>query len=179
MSTLQPRDRCEIDDRAAAAFDHFGNGIFRHQHHRGDIDAHRAIPGVDVDLDGVAARTGNADIVDENVEPAPGLHRAHHDRLARRRIAHIAFDDLRDAALDFDQSPGFFRPLRNHIHQHHTRAVPRKNHRGGAAVADTFRARAGAGNDGDLAFEAVVAANVGHRLHDVRFNGSNRMISAG
>src|SRR3954452_20137067 len=97
MTALEPRDRTEIDNRAAAALDHFRNGIFRHQHHRGDIDAHGLVPCGNIDLDGVAAWPGDADIVDEDVEPAPCLDRTRDDRLALRAIADVAFDDLADA----------------------------------------------------------------------------------
>src|SRR4030081_3860970 len=83
MAARQACDRTEIDDRAAAAPDHFGNRVFRHQHDRGDIDAHRAVPCLYVDLDGIAARPGDADIVDEDVEPAPGLRCARDNRLTR------------------------------------------------------------------------------------------------
>ena len=33
MAARQARDRAEIDDRATATRDHFGNRVFRHQHH--------------------------------------------------------------------------------------------------------------------------------------------------
>ena len=162
MAARQACDRAEIDDRAAAVPDHFGNRVFRHQHHGGDVDAHRAVPGVGINLDGVAARPGDADIVHQNVQPAPRRDGARDDRLTRGRIADVAFDGLRNAAFRRDQPRGFLRPLRNRIHQRDPRAVPRQNDRGSAAVSDALGARAGAGDDGDLALEPVVAANGCH-----------------
>jgi hypothetical protein len=67
---------------------------------------------------------------------------------------------LANAAFRLNQPPGFFRPLRYCIDQRDLCAVPRKNDRGGAAVADAFGARSSPGDNGDLAFEAIVAANV-------------------
>src|SRR3984893_12386966 len=40
--------------------------------------------------------------------------------------------------------------------------MPRQNDRSGTAVADTFRPRARAGDDGDLALEAVISADCRH-----------------
>src|SRR3979411_1967073 len=102
MAARQACDRTEIDDRAAAAPDHFGNRVFRHQHDGGDVDAHRAVPGLYVDLDGVAARPGDADIVDEDVEPAPGLHRERDDRLTGCGKADVTLDDFRHTAFRVD-----------------------------------------------------------------------------
>jgi hypothetical protein len=73
----------------------------------------RAILSCQLILDGVAARAGDADIVDEDVEPAPGLDGARRDRLARRGHADVPLDDLRGAAFGVDQSLGLLGPLRH------------------------------------------------------------------
>jgi hypothetical protein len=121
-----------------------------------------ALSRLDIDLDGIAARPGDADIVDENVEPAPGFHRARDDRLTGCGNADITLDDLRNTAFGIDQPSCLIRPLRNSIDQRHLRAVPRQNDRGGAAIADTLGTRTRTGDDGDLALEAVVSANCRH-----------------
>src|SRR6266404_7659840 len=84
------------------------------------------------------------------------------DRLTRCRNADVTLDDLRNTAFGVDQPFCLIRPLRNVIHQRHSRAVPRQNYRGRAAIADTFGTRTRAGDDGDLALEAVVSANCRH-----------------
>src|SRR3982075_4721532 len=167
MAARQACDRTEIDDRAATAPDHFGNGVFRHQHDRGDIDAHRTVPCLYVYLDGIAARPGDADIVDEDVEPAPGLRCARDNRLTRCGNADVTHDDLRHTAFCVDQALGLFRPWRSGGDQHHLRAVPRQNDRRSAAVADTLGTRTRAGDNGHLALETVVSANCSHDVRGV------------
>src|SRR5207253_11520432 len=103
-------------------------------------------------------------------EPSPRLNSARDDAAAGRRIADVALDDLADAALGFDQALRLFRPFRDGVDQRHLCTVPRKNHRGGAAVADAIRARSGAGHDGELALEAVVLADLGHVFSRPRFS---------
>src|SRR3546814_14364631 len=67
MPALEPGDRGDVDDRAAAALDHLRDRIACHQHHAGDVDVHRLRPALHVDLQRVAARAGDADLVDPDV----------------------------------------------------------------------------------------------------------------
>ena len=102
MAAEQPGVGGEVDDRAAAVTDHLGDGIFRHQHHRGDVDAHGVVPGLDVHVHRGAGRAADADIVHQDVEPAPGAHRLAHDALAVVRDGDVGEHDQRGAAFRLD-----------------------------------------------------------------------------
>jgi crotonobetainyl-CoA:carnitine CoA-transferase CaiB-like acyl-CoA transferase len=69
MTTSEPCDRGDVDNRSTAHGFHLRNAVLGHEHHRLDVDAHRVIPFLDVNIDRVASRTDDADIVHKNVHP--------------------------------------------------------------------------------------------------------------
>src|SRR5204863_24770 len=74
------------------------------------------VPGLGVDLDGVAARPSDADIIDQNVQPAPRLDGALDDRAATAALLAHAVDvqddviPVREGALDLAMGVGKFFP---------------------------------------------------------------------
>ena len=102
MAAAKTGNRCDVDDRSCALLAHLGNDVLGHQHHRRDIDAHRGVPSRGVDIDRTADRATDADVVDEDVDTAPGIDSRLHRSRARHLIGHVSDDDHRGAALGID-----------------------------------------------------------------------------
>jgi len=84
MAARQARDRAEIDDRATAARDHFrGIAYFAISIIEATLTRIALSHASDIDFDGVAARPGDADIVDENGRAAPGFRQCARRSLTR------------------------------------------------------------------------------------------------
>ena len=164
---VRPRGRsAEIDEMLTiappfAVLDHGGNRVFGKQEHCLDVDPHYApiLLGVLVDD---AAAAADADIVVEEVEPAPAVDGGLDQPLAFGLNGDVAGQRRSAATLGldhFDRSPG--KP-RIEIGHHHLGTGPRQQDRRGPAVADTIPRGAATADDRDLVSQASVVLAIFH-----------------
>ena len=140
MPANKPGRRRPVDDRPAAGLDHRRDGVLRHHDHRGDVDPHGAVPGLRIDLDGVAGRPGHADDVGQDVERTERFEGTLDGPPARSLVGHVGLDEDRLATLTDDDLARLLGPLRALVDQGDLGALAGKGDRGGLAIADARRA---------------------------------------
>ena len=106
----QRRDRGDVDDRAAlGGLDHRRDRVLGEQEHRLDVDLHDAAVFLGLLVDHAAA-AADADIVVEEVEPAPAIDRGVDQPLAVGFLGGVAGLGDGGAALGLDHLDGALRP---------------------------------------------------------------------
>ena len=113
------------------------------QEHRLDVDLHHAAVFLGLLVDHAAA-AADADIVVEEVEPAPAIDRGVDQPLAVGLLGHVAGMRGGMAALGLDHLDGAFGELHVEVGHQHLGAGARQQDRRGAAVADAVAGRAAA-----------------------------------
>jgi hypothetical protein len=106
----------------------------------------RGVPRRNVDIDRIPDGPADADVVDKDVEPAPGVDRRLDGSRARNRVGRIGGDDHRRAAL--------------RIEQRHFGSLSCEQYGSGPAVAHAFTTRACTRDDRDF----VLETHLGHSL---------------
>ena len=150
----QRRDRRDVDDRAAlGGLDHRRDRVLGEQEHRLDVDLHDAAVFVGLLVDHAAA-AADADIVVEEVEPAPVIDRGIDQPLAVGFLGGVAGLGDGGAALGLDHLDGALGQLQVEVRHHDLGAGARQQDRGGAAVADAVAVGAAARHDRHLARQA-------------------------
>ena len=160
----QRRDRRDVDDRAAlGGLDHGRDGVLGEQEHRLDVDLHHPAIFLGLLVDDAAA-AADADIVVEEVEPAPAVDRRIDQPLALGLLGDVAGMRRGRAALGLDHLHRALGELEVEIGHQHLGAGARQQDRRGAAVADAVARRAAARDDRDLAGQAGVVLRSLHRI---------------
>ena len=152
MAPLEPGDGAHVDDRAPTRLDHVRDAVLGHQHHGFHVHAHAEVPLVRIDLDSGAGRAEHADVVHEHVDAAEAAHSRGDGLRTRPRLGDVADDD-RHAALGGQELLSLRRGCVLSVEDGDLRTVASHQERGGASVADSGPARAGARDDDGLAGE--------------------------
>ena len=140
------RDRADIDDRAAALFEHGLDRGARDAEGRDQIRVHDEGEALVVEVMEIAIGC-DAGIVDENIEPAELFDRRIHDRIRRLRIDQIRFDPGASLGVRREQLVQLRRPASARQHQRRARLGEQLcNGKADTAIA--------AGDQGDLAVDA-------------------------
>jgi len=106
---------------------------------------------------GVAAGKADADIVVQDVDPAPARLGVGHHRLDLAFTSHVGLECDRGPAFRGDHLDSLLCGSEITIDAQHGRTFARKGDRGGAAVAHAFAGTlAGTHHDGDTVFQAHV-----------------------
>ena len=158
VAAQQPRDRREVDDRAAAGLDHRRKRVLRHHHHRGHVHPHRPVERLGIDLHRVAGRPGHPDVVDQDVDAAERVERRPDGAactIRRRRRRSRPGSPRRPPARSSERRLDPLAPL---VQQHDAGALAGQQDRRRPPVPDDRAtrarvARARAGDDGNLTFE--------------------------
>ena len=159
----QRRDRGDVDDRAAlGGLDHRRDRVLGQQEHGLDVDLHDPAVFLGLLVDHAAA-AADADIVVEEIEPAPAVDRGVDQPLAIGFLGDVAGMRGGCAALGLDHLDRAFGELEVEVGHQHFCAGARQQDRRSAAVADAVARRAAARHDRDLAGQAGVVLRALHR----------------
>ncbi len=153
----QARDRADVDDGPAAAFQHGRDGILASQMHGAEVDRHLPIPGCLAQLDR-AADLEDADVVVQQVETPKGLDTARDRGGHRRTIGDVGLKGLGLTALLTDDGGGLLGRLGRQVDAEDPRALAREERRRRLAVAPARAAGARAHHQRHLARQSP-----GHR----------------
>ena len=108
---LQARVGAHVDDRARALFEHLAHAGARHVEGAEQVCPHDPFK---ILVGGLDQRRGHHDacVVEQDIDPAEGIHGVGHDLVAGRRVGDVGQQQRRPAAGGLD--PGFqrFAPLR-------------------------------------------------------------------
>ena len=159
----QRRDRCDIDDGATAVFAHGRDGSFTGKEHAVDIHRHHVTPALGIFIHNAAA-AADSNIVVEYVESTPGRQRCCDHRRTILFTRDICCVCLRAATGRLDHRNCLFGKFDLAVDAKHTDAAGGEQYRRCTAVTNAIIERTCAGDDGDLAVEAVRQGDIHRHL---------------
>jgi hypothetical protein len=136
VSPTEAGDGAEVHDRTPAPGTQHRDGVLGHQHHRRDVDEEPSGPGLEVDLFGGPSRSGDTDVVHQDVELPEAAQRRLDEPFAVVGSGHVAHGDAGfPHPFVLDHPTRRLGSLGVAVHHEHPRAGTCQQHGGGPPVA--------------------------------------------
>ena len=102
---LERRRRGHVDDRPAAATEHFGDGVFHGGHVSAQVHRHHAVPHVEIDIDHIGVGADRAHVgtdIEQQLDAVESTLRRVDQVCNRRGVSQVEADVSRGAARRHD-----------------------------------------------------------------------------